>query len=120
MIDYDSIQTEAASAIENAGYAMTLTRSVHDFDYRDGKTWASDSETYTVYGVLTGISYAYGKLRGQNSYRFTVQAGDSIAIVSATGEEVKQNDLLDDWKVIQVDPLAPGGTTLLYRCHLRK
>lgn len=113
MIDYDSIQTEAASAIENAGYAMTLTRSVHDFDYRDGKTWASDSETYTVYGVLTGISYAYKN-------KFTVQAGDSIAIVSATGEEVKQNDILDDWKVIQVDPLAPGGTTLLYRCHLRK
>lgn len=113
MIDYDSIQENAASAIENAGYAMTLTRPVHDFDYRDGKTWAGDSETYTVYGVLIGEIYRYKD-------KFTIQAGDSIALVSATGEEVKQNDLLDDWKVLQVEPLAPGGTTLLYRCHLRK
>ena len=113
---YAGLQTTAARMITKFGIARTLVRPTGTtYDPITGLpvTPAPVPTQSSVQAVFVGITQAW-------TDKFAIQAGDAVALVAADGTEPKQNDTMDGWTVVAVEPVKPGATTLIYRCHLRK
>ena len=117
-IDYASIAEEALAGIQEAGAAMTLTRL-------SGGTFSPTTGTYA--GQTTTAYPCTGLFQvpraGDTWYGgTTIRAGDRQVLLAASGMEIvpAPGDDLDGYKVVAVQPVAPGGIDLMYRVLVRK
>lgn len=121
---YAGLQDTAATMLEQFGQSLTLTKPAYtggnqewnpvtgQWETVEGKE-AGDPETGSVKAVFVGISQRWKD-------KFVIEQGDSVALVAADGLEPEQNDVLDGWTILAVDPVKPAATVVLYRCHVRK
>ena len=108
-----------------AGLQSTATRLLKKF----GKSADLVSITETGFDPVTGqpgttttttsVSAVFVGINSKWTDKFAIEQGDAVALVES-GTEPKQNDTLDGWTVIAVEPLKPADTVLMYRCHLRQ
>jgi len=126
---YSGLQDTATAMLKNFGTTATLIKAVPgSFDPATGADATAQVHTCEVFAVFVGVSTKYKD-------KFTIQSGDSIALVAPTGgtfvsppahyfpgQEVipEQNDVIDGWTILAVEEVNPAGTVVLYKCHVRK
>jgi hypothetical protein len=120
---YAGLQNTAAKMLAKFGRSVTLTKPGYTGDNQefnpvtgewepvDGE--AGDPETGSVKAVFVGIAQKWKD-------KFVIEQGDSVALVAADGLEPEQNDVLDGWTILAVEPVKPADTAVLYKCHVRK
>jgi hypothetical protein len=121
---YAGLQDTAATLLEKFGQSLTLTKPAYTGDNQEWNPvtgqWETvegeetgEPETGSVKTVFVGISQKW-------TDKFVIEQGDSVALVAADGLEPEQNDDLDGWTILAVEPFNPADTAVLYRCHVRK
>ena len=109
---YAGLQATATRLLAKYGKSVDLVSITETgFDPVTGLP-GTDTATTSVSAVFVGISSKWAD-------KFAIEQGDAVALVES-GTEPKQNDTLDGWTVIAVEPLKPADTVLMYRCHLRQ
>ena len=109
---YAGLQSTATRLLKKFGKSADLVSITETgFDPETGQPGTTTTTT-SVSAVFVGISSKW-------TDKFAVEQGDAVALVES-GTEPKQNDALDGWTVIAVEPLKPADTVLMYRCHLRQ
>ena len=113
---YSRFRDTATKLLAKYGLSRTLTKPAgptHSPVTGAIITPAPVPTTSSVKAVFVGIN-------NQWTDKFAIQSGDAVALVAADGAEPKQNDDLDGWAIIAIEPVTPADVTILYRCHLRK
>ena len=109
---YAGLQSTATRLLKKFGKSADLVSITETgFDPITGQP-GTDTTTTSVSAVFVGINSKW-------TDKFAIEQGDAVALVES-GTEPKQNDTLDGWTVIAVEPLKPADTVLMYRCHLRQ
>lgn len=113
--DYSSLKSTAERLIENFGKSATLIQPAEPDSDADPWDPVGDSKS-TITLVETGYSLT-------NRNETLVQSGDKIWLVSTAGEDVELEDKIKldsrEYSLVDVQPLNPGGTTLLFEVHAR-
>lgn len=123
-INYASLALVAQTLLEENGRAATLIRL--DTTPLDGaQPWRGTNfaSAQEVEATAVFLNYEAADVDGD-----LVQRGDQRAFVaqlSVEGVDLREFDLLRDdagleWKIVNVDTVRPGGTTLVYKLQLRK
>jgi hypothetical protein len=128
MSDGDDIAAEIAAALIEAAeatgdgeYTATLTRPGAETDADAGTPWgaaatgtAPPPDTYTVTVLESGTTTRYSRADDGALIPRTVR----VLTVAATGEAPQMGDTITltdgEHKIAKVEPLAPGGTALLF------
>jgi len=109
---YAGMQSTATRLLTEFGQSVNLISVTETgFDPVTG-TSTTTTTTTAVNTVMVGISKTW-------TDKFAIEQGDAVALVES-GTEPKQNDTLDGWTIVAVEPLKPADTVLMYRCHLRQ
>jgi len=120
VIDYTSKAETASRLIKNAGTALTIKRDIAGVtDPITGITTGASIESYPVNGV---------KLRYKNTDidGTLVKSGDLRVLLSVEGLTIvpESTDIIvvsgASWKIIDVKPLEPAETVVLYELQVRK
>lgn len=123
-IDYASLALVAQTLLEDNGRACTLIR-LEETPTDANMPWrGSDFDAAEEVGA-TAVFLAF---RDDDVDGDLIRRGDQRAFVAeltVPGVDLRQFDLLRDdagleWKVVSVETVRPGGTTLLFKLHLRK
>lgn len=116
---YIEDQETASALIAEYGVLMTLSQeTAGGYDPATGSLTTS-TNTYPAYGVKLG--YKRPDIDGT-----LVKVGDMKVLLSVDGLTVEPSttDTLTiggiDWKILRVDPLEPGDTTIMYTLQVRK
>mgnify|MGYP000927262457 CR=1 FL=1 len=133
---YSGLQDTATSMLRNFGTIVSLIKTVSgSFDPVTGIDTGKQKHTCEVLAVFVGVRFSFGNLRGVSSFVYSIQEGDSIALVAPKGGKFitppsyyfpglevipEQNDVLDGWTILAVEEVNPAGTVVLYKCHVRK
>lgn len=111
---YTRLEATAKRLIEKYGKDATLTKITNSGPAHNPTQTESTS---TVKMVETGYSLT-------NRNESLVQAGDKLGLISTAGEspELKDKITIDSVKynIIDLQPLNPGGVTLLFEFTARK
>ncbi|GGO89034.1 hypothetical protein GCM10011348_45840 [Marinobacterium nitratireducens] len=117
MVDYVRLEATAQRLIAANGKAVTLVRA----GAPTGPEWDPQPGPDTEHAAImveTGYSLAY---RSET----LIQAGDKLGLIStdldiapAMSDKIKIDG--DTYEFIDLQPLNPGGTTLLYQFQARK
>ncbi|API58095.1 hypothetical protein BSL82_01275 [Tardibacter chloracetimidivorans] len=124
MTVYTAMRQRAAASIQDKGAAVTVTyRTAGAYDPATG-TSAITTATEDGYGVVLPFSTGLRKMAGTN-----IQMGDMqllLATLAADGEALTAPNVDDTvligsktYTIIDIAPLAPDGTDLLYTCTIR-
>lgn len=112
--DYSGLKATAERLIARFGQSATLVKTTTSGPDYDPTTTTSESD-------ITLVETDYSMT---NRNETLVQAGDKIWIVSTDGLEPKLEDKIKLGGVTyypqDVQPLNPGGTTLMFTVHARK
>lgn len=112
---YGGLQTTTANLIEKFGALVTLKKIAQGtYDPSTGLDVGSSTDESPVKCVFVGAKSSWGRSS------FTIEEGDSIALVAADGLAPEQNDLIDGWTIIGVETVQPASVAVLYKCHVRK
>lgn len=113
---YTRLNETARRLIKQRGKLITITRTP-----KTGDAWnptEGTPETYDGYVVETGYSLT-------NRNQSLVEQGDKLGVISteinivpAMGDTITFGS--DDYRFVDLEPLNPGGTTLLYEFLARK
>jgi hypothetical protein len=116
--DYAASQSAADRLIRKFGQAATLT---HNATVPASNPWESPTTTTTTHAVQIVVeTYKDGLVNGTS-----ILAGDRKILLSALGLTVAPTvkDTLtigaDVWSVVNVKPLSPGATVVLYEIQAR-
>lgn len=126
---YTIFQTTADTLISQFGRSVTLLKPAtltfdpatglyptaglgDDDELGDDDTMEGVDTSYSVNAIFVGIN-------SQWKAKFTIEQGDAIALVSASGEAPEQNNILDGWRVIAVETVQPASVAVIYKCHVR-
>lgn len=114
--DYAALRTNADALIDNFGLDVVLRRSVNS-----GTAWEptrQDTE-YSTKAVLE--RYSQREVDGQNILRTDrkaiVAAGPLGLIVPTTADKLVIGGAA--YSIMQVDPVAPAGVSVIYEMQLR-
>jgi hypothetical protein len=115
---YLGTQTAAARLIAAKGQEVTLTRhSAGAYDTATGEVIVTDTVTVTT-GVVLPLSRGLMQMPGTN-----IQAGDRQLLLSGAIDPPEINDTMSiggaPYTIVEVSPLNPGGTVLVYDCVIR-
>lgn len=112
--DYGPLKDVATDLIADFGKSATLVKLVNsgtDFD----PDITESATAITLVETEFSTSQKDGTL---------IQQGDKKFLISANAATVEQKDRIklgsDTWQIIEVEPLNPGGTVLIYTAHVRK
>lgn len=118
---YARLLATANRLIADKGQTVALVRMS---TYGPPHNPAGIEARHDIFMVETGYSIIN---RGQNLATTTgplVQSGDKLGIISAAGEAPQMSDKIEiggvRYSFVDIKPLAPGGTTLLFEFHARK
>ena len=122
MVDYDALQVTVYNKIVQYGADMTLRVGFHrHYDAATDKT-VEGVDDYEIRGLFT--EFKETDIDGTR-----VQTGDRRILLYAIGDVPEDLERAEDSKIIDADdriwnavsirPLSPGGTTLLYKVHVR-
>jgi len=115
-MNYTKLAATALKLIKNAGRPVTFytTGTTGGYDVNGDPIADSPGVTKGGYGVKLGY-----KTREYNEF---ILRGDSYLIYSGEKPEIQMLIDLDGttWQVVNVDPLEPAGTNLLYKVQLRR
>lgn len=122
-LDYAALATVSQTLIEANGRSVTLVK-VSEVPLTPAQPWRGNTTTETL-SVVTAVMMDYEK---EDVDGDLVRAGDQIAVVaekSAPSADIEDYELLRDdenqeWKIINVDKIRPGPTTLVFLIQLRK
>lgn len=113
-----SDQADAAAMIAEVGQAVTLTPKASTYDPATATVSGTTTPVSTT-GVVLPLSRGLMNMAGT-----TIQAGDQQLLLPGTiaqpavGTAANVNG--QDYTIVQVNPLDPAGTALLYDCVIRK
>lgn len=123
--DYSTIAATGLRLISEYGKSITVKRVNRVFD--TDKPWKKDTSSaaeqpdtdHTVMGVIADFNHR--EVDGE-----IIQTGDRRLLVAAQGLafEFDLRDLIvdgsDQWRIVNINTVAPGATTLLYDLQLRQ
>lgn len=126
-IDYAALASDVKQLIEDNGREVDLV--LHSEAPADGsKPWRGrdDSNDTTITATAILIEYEEDEIDDQ-----LVRRGDQRCLLAATsaevaGQDIKSFDTLDDaavtglWHIINVKPIQPGDTLIVYDIQLRR
>lgn len=113
--DYSSVIKTASEQIGQFGRDVVIKRvSEVMYDFVTGENnWGATSQE-TVKAVQT--DYKEEQIDGS-----IVKRGDKMFLISANGiVPPSTNDLIDDWKVVNVNEVKTGDLPILYKVQVRK
>lgn len=118
MVDYAGLATTASALLAEFGQLVTITRrTVSSFNPVTGVETLGTATQFTGYGA--GFNYKKAEIDGtvimQGDLNLTLE---STATVPAVGDVVTYQTIA--YRVMDVETLSPGGTTLIYKLQLRK
>lgn len=120
-IDYDEIAADALVAIQEAGQGMVLFSAGTPGEYDEINDEYTDPVPDTAipfYGVFGDIGYAYAAKGGGS-----IQLRDRMIFAEAVSMEPKMSDHVyimgEQWSLVNINPIAPAGTPVLYELHIR-
>lgn len=116
--DYSSLEASALRLITDKGRDVTL-RAVAEGTYNPG--------TDTISGASESDSIVKMVMRDFTTRELVetmIERGDKEALVAASGITAPEvNDVIvdgDEYKILNVQQVAPGDTTILYKLQLRR
>lgn len=122
MVDYVRLEATAKRLIAANGKAVTIVRPGAD----TGPEWDPQPGPDTEHAAImveTGYSLTY--YSPTNRSDTLIQAGDRIGLISTNlditpvlSDKIKIDG--DTYEFVDLQPLNPGGTTLLYQFQARK
>ena len=122
MVDYDALQVTVYNKVVQYGADMTLRVSSHKHYDAATDTTVEGPEDYDVQGVFT--EFKESDIDGTR-----VQSGDRRILLHPLGgipsnlERVEDLKIIDSddrlWNIVNIKAISPGGTTLLYKVHVR-
>lgn len=120
-IDYVEIAADALEAIQEAGQGMVLFSAGAPGEYdeiNDEYTDPTPDTTVPFYGVTTDASLQYATKAGA-----TLALQDRIILADAVNITPKLTDFVyvmgEQWSIINITPIDPAGTPVLYEIHAR-
>lgn len=116
--DYDAMQGVADELLEFFGGASQRT-----ITYTTSETYNTTTlenvraeSTFTGWGVVT--QYTQDEIDGT-----TIQRGDLKLVLQKTSRRPEVDNTVaidgDDYRIISVDVVDPGGVDLVYKCQIR-
>lgn len=113
--DYSGLKGTAETLIAKFGQTMYLMRSTATGSYNP----TISTTSYAATGVLTeyAIRERDGTLIRVNDKKAIIST-ESLAIVPNNEDKLKVGGVTHE--IIDVSPLSPGGTTLIYKMQVRK
>lgn len=114
--DYDAITSTASTLLKNFGQTITVTYSTSEsYDVKQQKN-VKNTNTFTGFGVLT--TFKTTEIDGEN-----IKSSDIKLILQSTDIAPKIGNVVTadsiDYRVVNVNPKNPAGTTIVYECQLR-
>ena len=114
--DYSGLQATASRLIDKFGQDATLSKQGAD----TGQPWDPEpGAAVTSDAILCDIGYSL-----MNRNETLVQKGDRRVLISVIGSAPELGDQMIvesvTYNIIDLMPLSPGGTVLLYEAMLRK
>ena len=125
-MDYGATAAAASKALRQVGQRMTLTRSTEPtFDpVTGGPTGAATVQTWQPWGIMTTYN-SMDRLAAANRDGSMIQTGDMKAVmevlpgcVPQPGDRLTANGAT--WQIIAVDPVAPAGVPVIFKCQVRR
>lgn len=117
-INYSNLQTKATALLQNNGQSIT-------FSYTSGAVIDPATGTVTSAGTVTNVS-GYGVASNYRNAEIdgeSILASDVRLIASnvATEPEPDWTVIVNSrtWRVMDVQPINPAGTNIIYICQLR-
>lgn len=115
---YDRMTAMAKRQITSKGQALTIKRETGGgIDNDTGVYTPGVSQELDCYGVWLEITEQINTALGG-----TVQAGDRVVMLEATQTPQQGDKLSVDgsyWQIVNVRPVAPGGTPVVYYVQVR-
>ena len=127
---YDNLADTAAHLLDRFGVSATLKRHVRStFDPVSGKESVGAFDSYPVVAVVLPASKSTieafdnrvnldGSALNIERYRFVILAAQALEIEPQGGDVFVHEG--NDWHILGSTPVAPGGTSLIYRMGVRK
>lgn len=110
---YARLEATANRLISKYGKQAKLWRTLSTGPAHNPTT---EEQYYLITVVETGYSLA-------NRNETLVQAGDKLGIISTSGKAPQRSDQIEidgeKYSFVDLEPLNPGGVTLLYEYHAR-
>lgn len=112
--DYSGIQSTGLSLINEFGRSCVLKRITEGtFNPSTGTVTGASSTNENITAVFT--DYNERQIDGNIIVR-----GDKLVLIAGTITEPKNNDEIDDWKIINIETVETGDTPLLYKAQVRR
>jgi hypothetical protein len=117
-MSYPGTQTAAARLIAEKGQSVTLTRkSAGSYDLATSSVAVTDAPE-TVSAVILPLSRGLRHMEGSN-----IQVGDQQLLLGGDIAAPQIDDTITVgsaiYTIVEVSPLNPGGTNLIYDCVIR-
>lgn len=117
-MSYATTQVAAKALLAEKGRVVTLTRlAAGAYDTATSSATAAETETATR-GVVLPLSRGFIHTANTN-----IKAGDQQLLLPGDIDPPAIDDIVtlgaDKHSIIEVSPLSPGGTVLLYDCVIR-
>ncbi len=115
--DYDKSAKTAAWLINKFGLVLTFTRTTQGATHTPGQ---GSTDTTSIYQAIAAwLGYSVGEVDGEN-----IQQGDAKLYCDPLQTAPEINDTVvykgNTWRVIDVMPLSPAGTDVLYTVQVRR
>lgn len=119
-IDYSALLASATSLISENGRTVTLERTVRT--NTTGKPWEPATETVQQQSV----SAVWAGYNGDEIDGTLILAGDAKVLISPSGlswlpeTDCRIVDGSDTWRIVNVETVKPGATSVLLKCQVRR
>ena len=117
---YENLRSTATRLIAQYGSDVVVTRKTGgSYSPATRKVTGNSSSNFTASGVLTDIEESMGFGQGGDS---TVMQNDRALLISATNEILDDDTLTfngRDWNIVNLKPINPGGTAVVYIAQVR-
>jgi hypothetical protein len=108
-----------ANAMAKYGMDMTLVvPAAGVFDGSDGSFSPGTDALYPVRGLNGQIKKARGDAMTNSKTRFIYLACNGLAVEPSNNHKLRVGDV--DYEIMDVEPLAPGGITVMYQLQVRQ
>lgn len=113
--DYAPLAQLAVAQIANFGRDCVLKRVTEStYNFATGANSGGSVVSETIKAVVT--DFEDKEIDGN-----LVQRGDKLYTIGAQGITAPSlNDMIDDFKILNINTIKTGDTALLYKCQVRK
>ena len=113
-MNYDAIQKLAQDKIAQFGRDAVLKR--YDEGTFNPATSVISGETVTSQ-TIKAVFTDYNERQIDGTI---IKRGDRLVLIAGDIAEIKTNDAIDDYKVVNVEIVSPAGVNLIYKAQVRK